>query len=120
MSMTQEHPNTEEMTYKAAVKHAVIIEDFSSIRKNTLRGFCKVIMPSGMVLHDVSVHVDSGRAWASPASKAMISKEGAVMRDAEGRVRYVPVGSFTSKSVRDRFSNSISDAVASPHPEALE
>jgi hypothetical protein len=120
MSMTQERPNTEEMTYKAAVKHAVIIEDFSSIRKNTLRGFCKVVLPSGMVLHDVSIHTDAGRAWASPTSKAMISKDGAVMRDAEGKIRYAPVVSFTSKLVRDRLSNAIIDAVAATHPDALE
>jgi hypothetical protein len=34
---------------------AVVIEEFASVAKNTLVGFARVRLPSGMILHDVSV-----------------------------------------------------------------
>jgi hypothetical protein len=34
--------------------HSFIIEDFTAVVRNTLRGFARVRTPSGMVLHDVA------------------------------------------------------------------
>lgn len=35
--------------------HSIVIEEFVAVEKNTLRGFARVRMPSGMVLHDVAI-----------------------------------------------------------------
>jgi hypothetical protein len=52
------------------------ITGFTAVHRNSLRGFATVVQPSGMVLHDVSVHQQDGAAWASPASKPMLDRNG--------------------------------------------
>jgi len=49
----------------------------------------------------------------------MIDRNGAVMTDQTGKVRYSPIIEFTSKDVRDRFSNAVVEALRLAHPEAL-
>ena len=98
---------------------AVIVKSFSAIRKNTLRGFATVQLPSGMIVADVGIHTDSGRAWASPPSKPMLSRDGAVMRDDAGKVRYSPIITFASKELRNRFSAAIVDAMETAYPGEL-
>ncbi len=96
-----------------------VVEDFVPRRANSLRGFVKVTLPSGMVLHDVAIHIASGRAWAMPAGKPMLDRDGAAMREAAGKVRYLPVVSFTAKEVRDRFSNAVIEAMRLAYPDEL-
>jgi len=101
-------------------RHAAVVEEFSALRKNTLRGFAKVRLASGMILHDVAIHAGDGdKAWASSPSKPMLDREGQVLRDAEGKVRYAPMISFATKEHRDRFSTLVVDAVRETNPEAL-
>jgi hypothetical protein len=47
---------------------AVVVEDVKPLTRNTLRGFARVRMPSGLIFHDVSIHEKDGKAWASPGS----------------------------------------------------
>ena len=101
------------------IERTFTIEEFNSIRKGSLRGFAKVTMPSGMILADVSIHVDTERAWAMPSSKVMLDRNGSVMRDATGKIRYVPIVLFASKQLRDRFSNAVIEAVKIAYPDAL-
>ena len=56
---------------------------------------------------------------ASPPSKPMIDKAGALMRDQNRKLKYVPIIEFTSKKVRDKFSKAVVDAVRAQHPEAF-
>jgi hypothetical protein len=98
---------------------AFVVEEFVPVIRNTLRGFARVRMPSGMVLHDVAVHQQNGTAWASPASKPMIGRDGTVMRDTTGKIQYTPVVAFTSRELRDRFSASVVAALRDRFPEAL-
>jgi hypothetical protein len=104
----------------ADTRHAAVVEEFSALRRNNLRGFAKVRLPSGMVIHDVAIHAGGdNKAWASPPSKPMIDREGHVLCDPDGKVRYVPVIAFATKKHRDRFSAVIMNAVRETHPEAL-
>jgi hypothetical protein len=92
------------------IRHAAVIEDFRALRKNSLRGFVRVRLPSGMVLSDVALHAGSdNKAWAAPPAKPMIDREGHVL----------PVIAFATKEHRDRFSAVVVDAVREAHPEAL-
>ncbi len=95
------------------------ILDWRPLRKNSLLGFVKVELPSGMVIADVTALDGERGAWASPPSKPMIDRDGAVMRDATGKVRYTPIIEFTSKEIRNRFSESVIAALRQSHPEAL-
>jgi hypothetical protein len=98
---------------------AFVVEEFVPVVRNTLRGFARVRMPSGMVLHDVAVHQDNGTAWASPASKPMIGRDGTAIRDASGKVKYTRLVGFTSRQLGDRFSASVIAALRARYPEAL-
>jgi hypothetical protein len=101
-------------------RHAAVVEEFRALRQNSLRGFAKIRLPSGMILHDVAIHAGGDdKLWASPPSKAMLDREGHVLRDADGKVRYAPIIAFTTKEHRDRFSALVVDAVRETNPEAL-
>jgi hypothetical protein len=98
----------------------VRILDWRLRRKNSLIGFAKVELPSGMVIADVTVLTSEGGPWASPPSKPMIGRDGSVMKDANGKIKYQPIIEFTSKNVRDKFSHAVVEALRAAHPEALE
>lgn len=103
----------------AAASHALLVEDFTAVRRNSLRGFVKVTLPSGMILSDVALHLTNDQFWASPPSKPILSREGVALRDEAGKVRYVPVVAFASKELRDKFSAAVIAAVQATFPEAL-
>jgi hypothetical protein len=96
------------------------ITEFTAVHRNSLRGFCTVVQPSGMILHDVAIHHRNGAAWASPASKPMLDRNGQQMTDGDGKPLWVPIISFSSKAVRDKWSGAIIEAVREAYPEALE
>ena len=96
-----------------------VIEEFASVIRNTLRGFARIRTPSGMLLFDVAIHEKNGHAWASPASKPMLGRNGTVMRNAVNKVQYAPVVGFTSRELRDRFSDQVVAAMRARYPEAL-
>ncbi len=104
----------------AALPHpSMTVEEFATVRKNSLRGFAKIMLPSGMILTDVSIHVSDGKAWASPPSKPMLSREGVHLRDDAGKPRYTPIVAFASRKLRDRFSQQVVEAIRISHPDAL-
>jgi hypothetical protein len=91
-----------------------------SLEPNSLRGFAKVVLPSGMVLHDISIHVAGNRAWASPASKPMLDRSGIAMKDDTGKIRYSPIVSFATREGWERFSDAIIEAIRFSHPSPAD
>jgi hypothetical protein len=102
----------------AAIRNAFIVEDWKPYSRNSLKGFCRVVLSSGLVLAEVAIHASGDCAWA-PASKPMLSPEGAVLRDEAGKIRYAPIVAFTSKARRDVFSRLVIEALLASYPEAL-
>jgi hypothetical protein len=98
----------------------VKIRDWLPLRKNTLRGFAKVEQPSGVIMADVTILVGERGPWASPPSKPMIDRDGVVMKDQRGKVRYVPLIEFASKEIRDRWSAAVIAAMREAHPEVFD
>jgi hypothetical protein len=96
-----------------------VIEEFAPVIRNTLRGFARVRTPSGMVLHDVAIHQKNSIAWASPPDKPMIGRDGTVMRDAAGKIKYTRLVGFTSRELHDRLSAAVIAALRDRYPEAL-
>ena len=96
-----------------------LIRDWRPMRKNTLLGFAKVELPSGMILADVTVLVGERGPWASPPSKPMIGRDGTAIKDAAGKARYTPIVEFASKDIRERFSAGVVEAMRAAHPEAF-
>jgi hypothetical protein len=97
----------------------VVIEAFTPMVKNTLRGFATVRMPSGVVFHDVTIHAKNGSAWASPASKPQLDRTGQHMKGNDGKGLWLPVVTFASKEARDRFSEVVIAALRASRPDAL-
>ena len=95
------------------------ILDFRALRKNSLLGFAKVELPSGMIVADVTVLSGERGPWASPPSKLMVGRDGVAMKDATGKLRYSPIIEFTSKEIRDKFSEAVIAAIRESHPEAF-
>lgn len=95
----------------------VTISDWKPRQSGTLRGFFTAHLPSGLTLHELSVHTRDGKWWVMPASKPMLSKDGTALRDANGKIRYSPIVSFESRRARDRFNASVLGALKLAHPE---
>jgi hypothetical protein len=98
---------------------SVIIEEFNLVVRNSLRGFARVRMPSGVIFHDVGIHEKDGARWASPAGRAMIGKDGTQLTR-DGKLAWQPVISFASKEIRDVFSRAVIAAVQTSHPGAFQ
>jgi hypothetical protein len=96
-----------------------VIEDFVKVERSTLRGFAKVRTPSGIIFHDVAIHRQADAAWASPASKPLLNRDGQHTKDASGKAQWVPIVSFTSRELRDKFSTAVIDALRISHPDLL-
>ena len=95
------------------------ILEWRPLRKNSLLGFAKVELPSGLVINDVTVLTSERGLWASPPSKPMVDRNGVTMKDPSGKLRYVQVIEFVSKETRNRFSSAVIEALRAVHPEAL-
>jgi hypothetical protein len=95
------------------------IVDWRPLRRNTLLGFATVEMPSGMVMAEIGIMRADRGEWAAPPSKPQIDRDGVGMKDAAGKLKYTPIISFTSKEVRDRFSNAVIEALRAAHPEVF-
>jgi hypothetical protein len=111
---------TAQLSASASGRSGIVIENWTPIEKNTLRGFVRAKMPSGVVFHDCSVHQQNGAWWVSPASKPMVGRDGMQMKDQAGKPLYTPVVSFGSKELRDKFSTAILDALRAAHPEVFD
>jgi hypothetical protein len=96
-----------------------VVEDFTSVTKNTLRGFARVRTPSGIVFHHVAIHKRDDATWASPASKPQLNRDGVQTKGTDGKGLWVPVVSFASKELRDRFSAAVIAALRDRYPDAL-
>jgi hypothetical protein len=99
--------------------NTVTIEEFLAVERNTLRGFCRVRLPSGLIIHDVAIHQKNGSAWASPPSKAMLTRDGQQMKNNEGKPLWLPTVTFASRETRDKFSDAVPTALRLVHPEVL-
>ena len=99
---------------------AITVLNWKPVAADRLRGFCDAQLPSGMVLHEISImRGKDGGFWASPPGKPMLSRDGHVMLDNNGRRRYTPCVSFADASIKRRFSAGVIEALRVAFPEAL-
>ena len=98
----------------------LVVLEFVPVRRETLRGFCRVQLTGGMILTSVSVHQDERRWWAMPGSTVMVDRAGIGMRDADGKLRHVAQIEWVDREHKHRFSGAVIAALRRAFPEALE
>ena len=102
-------------------KFDVECQDFRPLLRNTLRGFADVrIVQMRLVIRDVAIHQKGAARWAQLPAKAQI-RDGALVKDAAGKIQYWPMMEFDSRAVSDAFSRAVVVAVLKhAGAEALE
>jgi len=93
---------------------------FRPIRKNSLRGFCSVQLPNGLLIHDIPVLCSHGKYWATLPSKPMIDSAGIVLRDDAGKIRYGVVNEWPTPDLQHEFSKRVVTLIRAQYPNALE
>jgi hypothetical protein len=99
--------------------NAVRISEWTPSERDTLRGFCDVHLPAGAVHHEVAIHPKGGTWWASPSSKPWLNRDGYVIRDNDGKIKYASIVSFDDKDTRIRFCSLVIAALRVAHPEVF-
>lgn len=103
------------MTEKQAV-----VEDFVAVTSRTsLVGFAKICLPSGVIFHNVAIHQQGSETWAAPSRALCLDRNGQQQRDADGKSVWLPVVTFSSKQLRDKFSAMVIAALKARHPQAF-
>ena len=93
----------------------VQILEWKPVNKNTLRGFAKIKL-GAMRIHDVAIHTKGDRSWAQLPAKPQIGSDGAVRKNADGKILYVPLVEWDNRETSDRFSASVIAALEEANP----
>jgi hypothetical protein len=89
------------------------ILDFRPVERNTLRGFAKIKVRlwGGLVVDGIAIHTKNERSWAQLPAKPMLDRDGNVVREDDGRIRYVKMLGFDDRDVSDNFSRDVLNAL---------
>lgn len=97
-------------------KHAIEILEFLPFERGTLLGFAKVrIKELRLVISSVGLHQKGESRWAQPPAKPML-KHGALIHEADGRIKYAKILEFESAEVRQAFNAAVLDAYDNYRP----
>jgi hypothetical protein len=78
--------------------------NFKSLRKGeTLQGFVELHLPSGLILHDVTVHERAGKRWVGLPARSYVGSDGVA--------HWQRLVEFSSKEAHARFQKAALSAV---------
>jgi len=117
--MSAELPGVTRADLQATTTQIVIV-DFKPVERGTLRGFATIEMRSGIVMVDVAIGCSEGTWWAAPPGKPLIDRDGVVLKNPNGKVRYAAVIDFRDTATRRRWSQQVIEALRAVHPELFE
>jgi len=90
------------------------------MRRNTLRGFAVIDLPSGLVIRDESIHGKVGRWWASLPARPVLDAEGRRVRNHTPHAQYAALLGWHDRDLADRFSIAVLDLVRREHAGDLD
>jgi hypothetical protein len=103
-----------------SAKFTINCTAWREMRRNTLRGFAKIkIEELRLVVNEIAIHESNGRPWAALPARPWV-KDGAVITDDSGKIKYAPLFEFDNAVVRSAFSDAVIAAVRRFDTHALE
>jgi hypothetical protein len=81
----------------------IVISDWQSRQKNSLRGFFSAILPSGMVIHNLMLHVSGAARWIGLPAREYT--------DPAGQRQYARIIEFVDRDIKDRFDEQVLEAL---------
>jgi DNA-binding cell septation regulator SpoVG len=72
-----------------------LITSWKAHRKNSLQGFLSITLPSGLVVHNCTLHERNGVRWTGLPSRQYAKDD--------GTPAYAPVVEFSSNDAKKRF-----------------
>jgi DNA-binding cell septation regulator SpoVG len=76
--------------------------NWKALEKNTLRGFFTVTLPSGLVIHNCSLHEKDGGRWIGMPSEKYTK---------DGQTAYKKLVEFKDRAAQDAFRDACLDAL---------
>ncbi|HEY1430413.1 MAG TPA: hypothetical protein VGF39_02105 [Stellaceae bacterium] len=101
-------------------RRRMVLRECRPVPRNTLRGFCCVELPSGLVVRDISIHQKAGRWWASLPARPVLDAEGRQVRNHAAHAQYAALLGWRDRDLADRFSGAVVELVRLAHPDALD
>jgi hypothetical protein len=90
----------------------IVVIDWHPCLKNTLQGFAKIKVPAwGLTIDGVGIHKKDDRAWVQLPARPQIDKEGNVLREDDGKIRYAKVLEIDDKRAAWDFGDRVVEAV---------
>jgi DNA-binding cell septation regulator SpoVG len=81
----------------------ITIAGWKPLTKNTLRGFLSVNLPSGMVIHNVTVHEKDKARWVGLPAREWTNDQ--------GEKQYTRLVEFRDRATANRFRDAVLDAL---------
>jgi hypothetical protein len=101
-------------------KLTITCRGFHPLHRNTLRGFCEIrIEELRLVIRDIAVHEKGSARWVQLPARPQ-TRDGELVHDADGKIQYVHLMNFDSRSVSDAFSAAVIRALLEFAPSAFE
>jgi hypothetical protein len=89
-----------------------VARDWRKVERNTLQGFVTLVLPSSLVVHECSLHVQGSRRWVGLPGRPQLDADGRQRVDpTTGRKAYVPVVEIYEKAARERFQRAALAAI---------
>jgi hypothetical protein len=96
----------------------LVLRDYRPFAKNTLRGFATFEFPSGLVIHDITVHVKGERAWV--AFPGVPQLDNGTVKQIEGKPQYKRIIEWRDRDLTDGFSAAAVAVIRREKPGALD
>jgi hypothetical protein len=90
-----------------------IATDWRAVEKNTLAGVFDLKLPSGLILHERSLHEQNGKRWCGLPGRPQLDADGRHRVDPHhtGKRLYSPSVSIAGKEAREAFQRQAIAAV---------
>jgi hypothetical protein len=94
------------------------VVSFKQLYRGALRGYAKVQLRSGIVIHDCPIFCKDGQCWASLPSKPQLDQGGKQV-EVEGKKQYSPVCEWPNRELGELWSKLVVQMIRERWPDAL-